>query len=438
MYSARACATASGVGMDLRARFLLLSFLLPRSRCRRTARMKKTETRQLRRSFGTPDGEALTSSSVKGKPEIRNNDYAFLRLTNSSFKNTGDGVIRAVDLFCGCGGISLGLREACAKLGKPFQVALAIDLLPAACNCFRVNFPEASVVEADISRLLTLDFGKRPRKTERDCFGSLGSIDILVGGPPCQGHSDLNNYTRRNDPKNQLYLYMLRAAELIRPKHIIIENVMGAAHDKNHVVQTVRDNLGRLGYKVSLGSIFMPDIGVPQTRRRLLIVATKGKEFSFDSVPISSTFKSRDLKWAIGDLEDVESEYLIDQAASPTPDCRRRIEYLFEHDLFDLPNSERPPCHQDGKHSYISIYGRLHWDRPSQTITRGFFNMSMGRYVHPSQRRTLTAHEAARLQFFPDYFDFSSVKARTDLATLIGNAVPSKLPYLIGLELLHD
>lgn len=399
--------------------------------------MKKTETQQPQRHLGTAGGDPSAALRTKAGREIRGDDYAFLRLKQASFAREGNNVVRAVDLFCGCGGISLGLRESCVALGKPFQVALAVDLLPVACDCFRQNFPGATVVDADISKILTLDFGKPIRKSEREWFAELGAVDILVGGPPCQGHSDLNNYTRRNDPKNQLYLYMLRAAELIRPRHVIIENVMGAAHDKNHVVQTVRDNLGKLGYKVSLGSVFMPDIGIPQTRRRLLIVATKKESFSFDSIPKPKSFKARDLKWAIGDLECLASERLIDQAATPTTDCRNRIEYLFDHDLFDLPNSERPPCHRDGKHSYTSVYGRLHWNRPSQTITRGFFNMSMGRYVHPSRRRTLTAHEAARLQFFPDYFDFSCVKARTDLATLIGNAVPSKLPYLIGLELLN-
>lgn len=394
-----------------------------------------TNSNHLRAGIKTTDSVATPSAMCR--QEINGDDYSFLRQKNASFPENTSNIIHAVDLFCGCGGISIGLREACAALGKTFHVALAVDLLQAACDCFRSNFPKATVVNADISKMLTLDFGKPIRQSEREWFGALENIDILVGGPPCQGHSDLNNYTRRNDPKNQLYLYMLRAAELIHPSHVIIENVMGAAHDKNHVVQTVRDNLEKMGYKVALGSVFMPDIGIPQTRRRLLIVATKRNSFSFDSIPKPESFKSRNLKWAIGDLESLNSERLIDQVASPTPDCRKRIDYLFDHDVFDLPNSERPPCHRDGKHSYTSIYGRLRWDRPSQTITRGFYNMSMGRYVHPSLRRTLTAHEAARLQFFPDYFDFSCIKARTDLATLIGNAVPSKLPYLIGLELLN-
>lgn len=95
---------------------------------------------------------------------------------------------------------------------------------------------------------------------------------------------------------------------------------------------------------------------------------------------------------------------LMDMPSKPSKDNLKRIDYLFENNIYDLPNEQRPPCHQKGNHTYKSIYGRLHWDEPSQTITSGFYSMCMGRYVHPQLPRTLTAHEAARLQFFPDYF----------------------------------
>lgn len=103
-----------------------------------------------------------------------------------------------------------------------------------------------------------------------------------------------------------------------------------------------------------------------------------------------------------------------------------RMRYLLEHDLYDLPNSERPECHRDA-HSYKSMYGRLKWAEPAQTITSGFGSIGQGRYMHPTQMRALTAHEAARIQGFPDYFDFSAVTKRSELATMIGNAVPPAL-----------
>jgi DNA (cytosine-5)-methyltransferase 1 len=111
------------------------------------------------------------------------------------------------------------------------------------------------------------------------------------------------------------------------------------------------------------------------------------------------------------------------------------MKHLLDHDLYDLPNKERPECHRDN-HSYKSMYGRLNWELPAQTITSGFGSIGQGRYMHPSRTRALTAHEAARLQGFPDYFDFSAVARRADLATMIGNAVPPALAREIVAELI--
>ena len=355
--------------------------------------------------------------------EIRGDDYQFLRQKVLAPPRNLCKNCRVVDLFCGCGGISVGLREACYALGMD-------------CRCYEKNFPGSDVRNIDISNLFSIDFGSPLTNDELLLKKKTGKVDILVGGPPCQGHSDLNNYTRRNDPKNKLYLYMLRAAEVFLPKCVVIENVMGAAHDKNHVVQTVEAHLGDIGYKVQLGSVYMPDIGVPQTRRRLLVVATRKDWLGFNALVEKYAMPMRDLRWAIEDLMSVTHDSLVDKIALPSKDNLKRMKYLFNHGLYDLPNSERPPCHRDGKSSYDSIYGRLHWDRPSQTVTTGFQCMSMGRYVHPEECRTLTGHEAARLQFFPDYFDFSPALKRTSLATVIGNAVPPKLPYLLGVELI--
>jgi DNA (cytosine-5)-methyltransferase 1 len=116
------------------------------------------------------------------------------------------------------------------------------------------------------------------------------------------------------------------------------------------------------------------------------------------------------------------------------------MEHLLQEKLYDLPNNLRPKCHQND-HSYKSMYGRLRWNLPAQTITSGFGSIGQGRYMHPTQPRALTAHEAARIQGFPDYFDFSPVGKRGDLATMVGNAVPpalsrevgdALLPYLLG------
>jgi DNA (cytosine-5)-methyltransferase 1 len=145
----------------------------------------------------------------------------------------------------------------------------------------------------------------------------------------------------------------------------------------------------------------------------------------------------RTVRWAIGDLEDVESGGVLDTPSVPTPTNAARIKWLFDNDAYDLDNTQRPPCHQSA-HSYVSMYGRLAWDEPAQTVTTGFGSMGQGRYVHPSRQRTITAHEAARLQMLPDFFDFGPARCRSAIARMIGNAVPPILGIVIGALLLED
>lgn len=372
--------------------------------------------------------------------EIPGGDYAFLRRKTPTDCNMNSRkTIRLVDLFCGCGGISLGVKEACNTLNYKLDISLAVDFEKEASDCYSRNFPYANTVNGDITELFSDLIGSPLTEKEKELKKSVGRVDLLVGGPPCQGHSDLNRYTKRNDPKNHLYLYMARAAEVFRPELIIIENVTGALHDRGQVVQRVKADLINLGYKVDIGIVDLVKIGVPQTRRRLILLASLHGEYSVEEIQEEySVDKERTVEWAIGDLEKVVPTTLFDMPSVPSKVNQQRIHYLFEHNVYDLPNEERPPCHRNKKHSYNSIYGRLNLDKPSQTITRGFYNNCMGRYVHPTQERTLTAHEAARLQFFPDYFDFSSVSSRTALGVIIGNAVPMKLPYVYALALLSD
>jgi DNA (cytosine-5)-methyltransferase 1 len=131
----------------------------------------------------------------------------------------------------------------------------------------------------------------------------------------------------------------------------------------------------------------------------------------------------RTLAWAIAGLEGQDGNTLFDTASVPTSENQRRIDFLFDANVDDLPNRKRPQCHHSD-HSYVSMYGRLKWSEPAQTITSGFGSMGQGRFVHPLSRRTLTPHEAARLQFLPDFVDFGLVDTRSELATMIGNAVP--------------
>ncbi|MCL6692269.1 DNA cytosine methyltransferase [Pseudomonas sp. R3.Fl] len=369
--------------------------------------------------------------------QINGSDHDFLRKQNAPSFSSGGNHVSLVDLFCGAGGISLGISEAAQDLGFSMRIPLAVDFEAAAVNVYKENFKFANVVQADVSDIFSnSDQFTQLTDAEQKLKENIGKVDILVGGPPCQGHSDLNNYSRRDDPKNSLYFIMARAAYVLQPSHIMIENVLGARHDKNGVVHKTISALQELGYQVEMAPVDLTVIGVPQTRRRLIIIASKAKSPDItDAVERFST-TTRSLEWAIKDLEDRNSSSLEETPSKPSKNNMARINYLFENNLDDLPNHMRPPCHAHGNHSYKSIYGRLKWNEPSQTITSGFYSMCMGRYVHPSRRRTLTAREAARLQFFPDYFKFGAAGSRTAIAKIIGNAVPPKLSYIFAYSLL--
>lgn len=344
--------------------------------------------------------------------------------------------VRIVDLFSGCGAMTLGVVEACRALGLQGKPILAVDLNQKALEVYSRNFPTATTYAGSIESLLDSELGAPPSDAEKALQEELDHIHIALGGPPCQGHSDLNNHTRRRDPRNALYAKMARFAEVVGPDHIIIENVPGVVHDRSGVAHETRLALQRLGYHVTTGVIRADEIGVPQRRRRFFTVASKTVTLDMNELVERFRTAIRTIAWACADLSDKEGSGTFDTPANHAPVNQRRIEYLFEHDLYDLPDSERPDCHRLKKHSYRSVYGRLRWEEPAPTITTGFGSTGQGRFVHPANPRTLTPHEAARLQFIPDFFDFGA-HGRVALQEMIGNAVPPKMSYIIALELLR-
>lgn len=347
--------------------------------------------------------------------------------------------LRAVDLFAGCGGMSLGLEEAARRAGLVFQVPLAIDFDKAVVAVYERNFPKATVETGDIASLLDGQIGARKTATESKLTKRIGAVDVLLGGPPCQGHSDLNNHTRRRDPKNALYLCMARAAEILEPRLVVIENVPAVQWDQSGVVERTVKALQGSGYTVTNRVLDLRRVGVPQRRRRHLVIASKiatlDPQKMLDELSVEA-HPDRTVRWAIHDLEDAKSSKIFDTPSRPNAENVKRMAYLFNHHMFDLPDTERPECHRNGGHSYVSMYGRLAWDEAAQTITTGFGSMGQGRYVHPARRRTITPHEAARLQTFPDWFDFGDDTPRGVLAKIIGNAVPPLLMVSLGAKVI--
>lgn len=367
-------------------------------------------------------------------------DAAFLRVKKSPYGHSAKRKrsVRIADLFSGCGFMTLGATEAARALGcRPRQI-VAIDVNEKALRIYKMNFPSATTKAVDIRSIFRGRLGARLTAQERAIKEEVGRIDVATAGPPCQGHSDLNNYTRRHDPKNALYFRVARFAKVVRPKSIIIENVPAVLHDKGHVVNRTRKALEALGYKVADGIVKLVEIGVPQTRRRHVMIASlTERPLSLENILERYRTRKRSVLWTIGDLRKHNRDSPLDTPAKQTRLMATRIRYLFRYDRHNLPNHKRPICHRGKPHTYNSVYGRLWWGQPAQTITSGFTCMGQGRFVHPSQQRTLTPHEAARIQFIPDFFSFGDDVGTTALAEMIGNAVPPRLTYLLALELLR-
>jgi DNA (cytosine-5)-methyltransferase 1 len=341
--------------------------------------------------------------------------------------------LRAADIYSGCGGLSLGVAEACRAVGRAFVPIAAFDKDEDARAVYKTNFPTATTWKQSVRSAFDGRYGQRLTPSERKIKREIGEIDVLVAGPPCQGWSSLNNHTRGDDPKNQLYRRAARVAEVLEPRWLLIENVV-AARDAHAPSGTMR-HLEQLGYEISEAVVPLLSIGVAQRRRRHIVLAVDGKHVDLNEVLTAFTCPARPLRWAIGDLKGLKATREFDKPSRISKDNLKRMAWLRRYGKYNLPNERRPECHW-GDHTYQSMYGRLSWKSAAQTITSGYSSMGQGRYVHPDGERTLTPHEAARIQFFPDWFDFGD-RHRTAWATLIGNAVPMKLSYMIALWLLR-
>ena len=399
--------------------------------------------------FGRAPKRGLTPAKLHGIADLN-----YLQAKRFPDAPEGGDHVTVTDLFGGLGALTLGIFEAARVIGLPAELILAADNDPAPlealCKTFDVD--QITARQVDLGRVLKATAGKRT-KAEADLIGKHPkALDILVAGPPCQGHSRLNNHTRHNDPRNDLYGRVARFVELRRPRLCIIENVDSVIHDQRDSALKTAERLERLGYTVDEGRVPLHSLGVPQRRRRHILVATDSGERTLEINAVVMAYSveepgSRNLKWAIGDLEKIEATQGLDAPGSFSKENKVRMRWLHEKPhRYNLPNSHRPDCHKnpkfdeqgnERKHSYRSMYGKLDWSKPAQTITSGYGSMGQGRYVHPSKERTLTPHEAARLQFIPDFVRIDAAKGRGKWARMIGNVAPMKLSYVFAVEFLR-
>lgn len=336
----------------------------------------------------------------------------------------------AISIFSGCGGLSLGFSAA------GFKISGYVELEQKLRNIYAQNFPTTPQMGTDITDICDEDLN--------DFVHRLGPIDVIVGGPPCQGFS-LAGKREVGDPRNQLFKHYLRFVDAFRPKLAIMENVRLLMSMKNQSGILVKDEIialfGEHGYEIKAFEINAKDFGVPQHRERVIFVAVRCDLGKLPTIPHATHGMNSDLftdikKYrtfadACSDLPFIESgqstatDNLHEAVAHPT----HVIKWLWDvpqgasaHDNEDIDN--RPPS------GYNTTYKRQIWGEPAATVQTTFGMISGCRNVHPIATRSLTIREAARIQSFPDEFIFSGTLG--DIRKGIGNAVPPLLAYILA------
>ncbi len=412
---------------------------------------------KLTRTLDTPAGTKTSTVDAKWTgDDLGDWWHAYLTGAELSDPEAAARPVRTVELFCGSGGLALGFKRACSELGFETVSMAAIDQDSDALSVYQANHHARLISDRSVSaiidfscrgkgddakflyapELVTSDFGVDAARWD----SLVDHVDVVLAGPPCQGHSNLNNHTRRTDARNDLYLTVPAFAIAVGAPIVIIENVPAVIHDRRGVVAKTKQLLKDAGYSVTDGVISASSMGWPQHRQRYFIVARR------DQAPLQlasvSTALRRDvplpLWWAIKDLENQKLGEGLHLTAEVSPENQQRIDWLFDNEAYDLPLSERPDCHKQGT-SYGAVYGRLRQQSPAPTLTTGFLTPGRGRYIHPTRRRTLTPWEAARLQGFPDTYKFE-LRGRTpykqQLGKWIGDAVPMPLGFAAAMSAL--
>jgi DNA (cytosine-5)-methyltransferase 1 len=407
-----------------------------------------TAERQLEHTLTIRDQSYLTASALpKGTSRVPSVAWvqSYLRGAKMRFPPSHR-TLRAADLFCGSGGLTTGLKLACRTLGFELEMALACDADLQALEIYRTNHGPWFTSGQPVERLVNFHISGRgddatwstwPTLLEPHLAGYLASLDVVVAGPPCQGHSNLNNHTRRNDQRNLLYLTTVAFVVATGAKLCIVENVPEVLNDSLDVVRTARALLVKSGYRINDAVLTADSFGAPQKRRRHFLVAVRNAPFEFDLAHLAAGMSIETkvtVKQAIADLMDSPSGTPFDLPANLSAENKKRIDWLFRNNAYELPDKHRPDCHKNG-HTYPSVYGRMKWDEPAQTVTTGFLTPGRGRFIHPGLKRTITPHEAARIQSFPDTYEFiqpGQIASRGLLAKVIGDAVPPLLARAVA------
>ena len=350
---------------------------------------------------------------------------------NISSKEIAQVPISAVDLFCGIGGMTHGLQQA------NINVSAGIDIDKTCRYTYEKN-NQTQFIKKDICSVTNAELA---------VLYPQGAIRLLVGCAPCQPFS---SHTRKNRDRDKderwgLLAHFERLVEGVKPEMVAIENVTPLRNQR--VFTDFVEKLDSLGYYIYQKSIYCPDYGIPQKRRRLVLIASLFGKVS----PLSQThacFPQAELnplptvQATIGDLPAIADGQISD--GDPLHRSRKLSSLNKERMKQSTPGGTwldwdvalRAPCHKkESGQTYKSVYARMKWNEPAPTITTQFYNFGTGRFGHPEQDRALSLREGALLQTFPQEYDFIDPNLPISFVRLgvhIGNAVPVQLAAIIG------
>lgn len=350
--------------------------------------------------------------------------------------------LKVIDLFCGVGGLSYGFAH-----NPAYKIVVANEILPAMAKAYCLNHPNVKVYVEDIKNF-------NATKVDRDLGIKPADVDIIIGGPPCQAYSTVGKRLI-DDPRGKLFKEYYRVLKEFDPKLFLFENVKGlVSMQSGELLKTIISMFESLGYKVKYKILNSADYGVPQIRERVIIVGSKlSKDFNYPK-PTHTSSNYLTLEDAIGDLPFIKSgEESFDYASPPKNDFQKLMRKnapakLMDHNAprnnqkliklmellpdggtpQDLPENLRPSS------GFKNTYCRLWWRRPSTTITRNLSTPSSSRCIHPKAPRPLTTREGARIQCFPDDYQFYG--SRSDRNLQVGNAVPTFLSTALAESIL--
>ena len=344
-----------------------------------------------------------------------------------------------IDLFAGVGGMSLGF-EQCG-----FDVIVANEYDPEIAAAYKKNHPTTDMIVGDITTLdLESVFGKHQ-----------GKVDVVIGGPPCQGFSQKGKRKTIHDERNFLFKYYVRVVDLLKPKYFVMENVPNLlTAEGGYFYKEITELFNSMGYNLNATVMNASEYGVPQNRRRAVIIGKRGS--AAPAMPL--TINSRITIWdAIGDLAFLSSgegtetqQYRIAPVSDYARSLRGTSEVLHNHvatkhsplaleRLALIPpncGKEVLPKEHLTKSIYSGTWTRMGKDEISVTITTRFDTPSSGKFTHPYLDRAITVREAARIQSFPDSFVFYGTKGAQ--MKQVGNAVPPMLANAIARTIFND